>query len=167
MYCARGTHGMSLVPSPGHYDRPCGQQLNWGQNWWSASGGEAAICSGHVQPSLAPHFSCFDYFNSLMKASAALLPPFHILWIERSALLSMPIGTPVLWTKPLPSDPLGCCLTVTSAHAPTELLQAYDHAYEIIQCYRWLPMGTEILVQVSGWCSCACVYDLNAAACKV
>jgi len=29
-------------------------------------------------------------------------------------------------------------------------VQAYDHAYEVIQCYRWLPMGTEVLVQVRG-----------------
>mmetsp|Transcript_2306 Transcript_2306/g.5914 ORF Transcript_2306/g.5914 Transcript_2306/m.5914 type:complete len:925 (+) Transcript_2306:104-2878(+) len=28
------------------------------------------------------------------------------------------------------------------------LAQAYDHAYEVIQCYRWLPMGTEVLVQM-------------------
>ncbi len=28
------------------------------------------------------------------------------------------------------------------------LSQAYDHAYDVVQCYRWLPMGAEVLVQV-------------------
>ena len=44
-----------------------------------------------------------------------------------------------LW-EPFTHPPL-CVLASTPA-------QAYDHAYEMIQCFRHLPMGSEVLLQM-------------------
>lgn len=47
------------------------------------------------------------------------------------------------------------------AHAPGALLSlcllshAYGHTHDVVQCYRWLPIGAEVLVQVRGfWNMC-------------